>query len=803
MSLKVAGFVRMTIMLSTASLAAPATLAADDDVLLDQVVVTAQKREESLRDVPLSVEAVTGEKLADIGVLRLDDMKSYVPNLQMTETGIANNIYIRGIGSGLNTGFEQSVSTYMDGIYRGRGHQSRMPFLDLSRVEVLRGPQPILFGKNAVAGAVNLVAAQPGKEFEGLARVSRDVELDETVANLVLSGPLSDSTGARLAVYHRHSDGYIHNGTLGTDEPRRNELAGRFILRGTPSDALDISLRLEGGAFDSDGRQIEIFGETPITVGALAPLNLTYSKIVGGTIPPFITQGRSASALNNTVDGVRSSNGDRSNTGSFESALTVNYRFANDLTLTSISGFSHYGLNEVCDCDFVGATIFTAGIKEQYDQYSQELRFTSPTGGDFSWIGGLFWQRYELDENDYLYVPPTSLVMSVLAQNPALGATPQARAAAASLFSNAANPRVYLQNSKLYSAFAQGTWKLNDRFNITAGGRLTKEDKEGARRTRLALGMNGPDLATAAPAPLRPFVLPLFSSVLGIVPHSVAGERSETNFSPLVNFQYHLTEETMYYLSLSRGYKSGGFDARSNKPPSAGGTFEFEDEKATTYELGLKSGLGSTAEVNADIFYTDYKDLQTSAFDGAIGFNIGNGTAKVKGVELQTRWKPTRQLLLTGSVAYLDFEWKNYQGQCYFDRLLAAPTVSNCDYSGRTNQLAPKFTGYISGEYTWDVGANLALHLRSDVVHSSKYLQSLNLDPVATQPSYTKINARLALGDTNDRWEVAVVGRNLTDKTTISYAGDTPLAFRLFSARSYYGFVDPPRAIALEGQIKF
>ena len=120
-------------------------VAAGEEATLDEVVVTAQKREESLQDVPLSVEAVSGDKLADSGILRMDDLKAYVPNLQMTETGIANNIYIRGIGSGLNQGFEQSVSMYADGIYRGRGHQSRMPFLDLARIEVLRGPQPTLF----------------------------------------------------------------------------------------------------------------------------------------------------------------------------------------------------------------------------------------------------------------------------------------------------------------------------------------------------------------------------------------------------------------------------------------------------------------------------------------------------------------------------------------------------------------------------------------------------------------------------------------------------------------------------------
>ncbi|MEO6185938.1 MAG: TonB-dependent receptor plug domain-containing protein, partial [Steroidobacteraceae bacterium] len=257
MSFTVNRVVRLAIALSAVPLAVPAQTPAAGDDLLEEIVVTAQKREESLRDVPISVEAVGGDKLADAGIVRLDDLKAYVPNLQMTETGIANNIYIRGIGSGLNQGFEQSVSMYMDGIYRGRGHQSRMPFLDLARVEVLRGPQPILFGKNAVAGAINMVAAEPTKDFEAEARGSYDVENHETMANLVLSGPLSDTFGGRIALYHRNADGYIENATLGRKEPRRNEVAGRVLLTGDFSDALDVSLRVEGGKFDSDGRQIE------------------------------------------------------------------------------------------------------------------------------------------------------------------------------------------------------------------------------------------------------------------------------------------------------------------------------------------------------------------------------------------------------------------------------------------------------------------------------------------------------------------------------------------------------------------
>jgi outer membrane receptor protein involved in Fe transport len=257
----------------------------------------------------------------------------------------------------------------------------------------------------------------------------------------------------------------------------------------------------------------------------------------------------------------------------------------------------------------------------------------------------------------------------------------------------------------------------------------------------------------------------------------------------------------MAYLSASQGYKSGGFDARSNRPPVAGGTFEFEDERATTYELGLKTGVGARAEINMAGFYTDYKDLQTSAFDGSIGFNVGNGSAEVRGLELEGRWRPAGALLLKGSLAALDFEWKDYQGQCYYD-LLVSGCASNQDYIGRDNQFAPSFTGVLSAEYAWNLGL-LVLRATADMVYSDDYLQSLNLDPVLVQDAYTKFNGRVSLGDADDRWQLALVGRNLTDRTTMTYAADSPLAFKLFGARSYYGMVDQPRALAIEARVRF
>ena len=778
----------------TATIGTPIAAAQDsaDEVVLDEIIITAQKREESLQDVPISVNAVSGEKLAEAGIARLDDLKSYVPNLQVTETGIANNFYIRGIGSGLNQGFEQSVSTYSDGLYRGRGPQSRTPFLDLERIEVLRGPQPILFGKNAIAGAVNLISARPASEFGGSVRASYEAETNEQVIEGVVSVPFSETFGARVAVRYRQSDGYLDNLTLNAEETEREDAFGRVTFAFTPNENFDATLKIETGRSDVVGRQVEIFGELP-AAPVLRPNGTTLTPPIPGLTYAQILRnvfGQNIGVLNNTVDYQRSSNGDYSIMEPTETVLTMNFRFDSGITMTSVSGYSSYELDEGCDCDFTGANLFTAGITESYKQVSQELRFASPTDQTVSWIGGAFLQNYDLDESDFIFVPGNSVVVPLLNGNPGL---PPGSGTA---FANTRNPRVFKQDSELFALFEQGTWSISDALRMTAGLRWSTESKSGSRVTQLTN-------ASGTPLPAG-LIDVLYNAVFGIARHSVSGERTEDNFSPLVNVQYNFSDDTMAYLSWAKGYKSGGFDARSNQAPPMG-TFEYEPETAKTYELGVKTKLGQAAEINAAVFFTDYTDLQTSAFDGRLGFNVGNGSAEVKGIEVDGRWQATERLFLAGSIAYLDFEWTKYDGQCYFNApatLFSTRVPGNCNYDGFTNQLAPKTTAMLSAEYTWPIG-NLELRTTLDATYSADYLISLTLDPNAKQDSYTKLNARIALAGEDRRWELAVVARNLTDEEVLSYAGDTPLAGSIFGARSYYGFVDPPRTVAIEGSLRF
>ncbi len=763
-----------------------------NEIALEEIVVTAQKREESLQDVPISVNAVSGEKLVAAGIARLDDLKAYVPNLQVTETGIANNFYVRGIGSGLNQGFEQSVSTYSDGVFRGRGPQSRLPFLDLERIEVLRGPQPILFGKNAIAGAVNLISARPTDEFGGSVRATYEVETQEQAIEAVVSGPLTETFGARLALRYRETDGYANNRTLNRDEPSREDTFGRLTLSFRPNERFDATLKVETGRFDVVGRQVEIFGELP-AAPVRRPNGTTLTPPIPGLLYSQILRNvfaQDAGVLDNTLNFRRSSNGDFSIMEPTEAALTLNWQFGNGITLTSLTGFSEYSLDEGCDCDFTGGNVITAGITESYDQFSQELRLTSPKDQQVSWIGGLFFQNYSLDESDFVFVPGNSIVVPLLNGNPAL---PMGSGTA---FANTRNPRVFKQDSELFAIFAQATWNVTDVFRVTAGGRWSSENKTGSRVT---------DLTNAAGVSLPAGLIDvLYNAVFRIQRHAVRGERTEDNFSPLVNLQYDFGDDSMAYLSWAKGYKAGGYDARSNQAPPVG-TFEYEPEKADSYELGVKTRLGRAAEVNASLFFTDYTDLQTSAFDGSLGFNVGNGSAEVRGVELEARWQATERLYLAGSVAYLDFEWTKYDGQCYFNppaALLSTRVPGNCNYDGFTNQLAPKTTGVLSAEYTWPLG-NLELRAALDAAYSAKYLTSLTLDPGSVQDSYTKLNARLALIGAERKWELALIGRNLTDETVVSYSGEAPLSGSIFGARSYYGFVDPPRTVAIEGQFRF
>ncbi|MGH1373842.1 MAG: TonB-dependent receptor [Cellvibrionaceae bacterium] len=341
---------------------------------LEEIVVTAQKREESLMDVPISVNAVSGEKMSEAGITELEGMTAYVPNLTMNQTGIGTIIAIRGISSGINQGFEQSVGQYVDGVYYGRAQLARAPFMDLDRVEVLRGPQSILFGKNSIAGAISMHTAKPTDEFEGSVTALYEPDHGEQDIRLVVSGPLTDNLSGRLAILDRTIDGYYDNDTLNRDESDEDVSVIRGSLQWDASDDLTINLKVEDGSFDTKGRFLEVVNPVGASYGGVL------STLTGG-----------AYTLDTDQDFNRQSNGDKSVNDTENVTLNIDYALG-DHTLTLISGYNAYEFAEDCDCDFTGASIFTADTAEDFEQWSQEVRITSPGGETVDYIAGFFYQ---------------------------------------------------------------------------------------------------------------------------------------------------------------------------------------------------------------------------------------------------------------------------------------------------------------------------------------------------------------------------------------------------------------------------
>lgn len=753
--------------------------------VLEEVIVTAQLRAESLQDVPLSVNAISGDKMMEAGIDKIEDLQAYVPNFTMSETGIGTNIYIRGIGSGINQGFEQSVGMYIDGVYHGRAQLARAPFLDLERVEVLRGPQSILFGKNSIAGALNITTAKPTDEFEGMVSALYEPEHNEQVYDLMLSGGITDTLAGRVAYRNRSMDGFVDNKTLGEDEPERDEETFRGILQWDPTDSLQVTFKAEHSEFETTGRQVEIFKETQVELNDGTTRDFYADQLAAAAAPGVIP------GLSNTkIDGTRSANGDSSDNEMDTFALTFDYMIG-DYTLTAITGYLSYDYDELCDCDFTGAPLFTVNSDEEYDQFSQEIRITSPVGETFEYITGVYYQTSELDFNDR-FVTPTNTLIPV-----------------PTLVDIAAN-REFEQDSDLYSAFAQVTWNISDVFRLTLGGRYSYEEKEGSRDLQFVDGTSG--------APLDDLDMTLIGILFKAENHSLADERDESNFAPLAILEYDLSDDVMFYASASQGFKSGGYDARSNSSPEESGsvntaprgTFDYDEEEATSFEIGAKTTLlDGRAELNAAVFYTEYDDLQISIFDGTLGFNVGNAAEAVtQGIELDGRIMLTESLTLIGSLAFLDFEWENFEnGQCTQSQRLTDTSGQDplfCDYDGESNQYVADWSGAITADYRQPIADALMFTAILDVIFTDDYSPTQNLDPVIDQDGYAKVNARLALGGIDGDWEVALIGRNLTDEEIVTYANDTPLAASaIYQTTSYYGFVERERNIAIQGTYRF
>ena len=736
---------------------------------LEEVVVTAQIREQSLQDVPISVTAIDGEVIEDRSVDNLSSLSASVPNFYVAETQIDTTISIRGVRSGANKGFEQSVPLNFDGITYPRSQLARTPLVDLERIEVLRGPQPTLFGKNAVGGVVSVTSAKPTEEFEGKFSTSFESEHDESQSLLVLSGPLSDNLLGRLTISTREMDGWIYNENLKRIEPQRDETYIRSQLAWTSGD-VDYNLKVEQADFDSVGYAME----------AIAPQD-GYGLVFAGPI-----------AVETTENWVRSSGETFSQNSMDNFVLTANYPMDGGGTLTSITGHVEYDTYEVLDVDYVSLNILDGtNQSEKYDQWSQEIRYTSPGGEDVDYIVGAYFQTADVDVTDY--VPLGSFL--------ALAGPP------VSMLVGTNWDRVYAQSSDLFSVFGQADINLEGNWSLTLGARYSNEDKDGSR----ALTIDGTGTALDG----SPLLNILWAAVLNVGPHSISSSRSESSFDPMVRLSYELDDNSQMYVSYTQGSKAGGFDIRGNSIPgtplvSSEGGWEFEKEEATNIELGYKM-KSDRAQFDFTYFSTDFDDLQTSVFDGVLGFKVGNASAaELDGIEIQGRYLLAEGFEFYASAASLDYtftDWKD--SQCAYGE--TATNGIYCDRSGATVIFAPENTANVGFDYETVLANNWVFDANLNVDHSSEYFVTTNLDKNIRESGYSKVGFVLGLESSDGKWRLSVIGDNLTDERIKTTGGTIPLARTFVKLASggaldgtaYDAIYDRPKNITVKLDYRF
>jgi outer membrane receptor protein involved in Fe transport len=772
--------------LSACALAINAATAQEQETL-EVIQVTAQKRSENAQETPISMNVLSADDIKEKSIDKIDDLQYSVPNLHMTETGISTQMFIRGIGTGNNQGFEQSVGQYIDGVHYGRQQLLRMPFLDLERIEVLKGPQSIMFGKNSVAGALNLSSAKPTEDTEIHLGVQYQPTNGATEFTGMISGELMDTLSARLAIRDYSEDGYIENTFKNRDETIREESAIRLSLLWEPSDDMNFLFKIEQDEFDGTGRQIEVIKDEPALADSPMP-GATFSQILGAL-------GHPNAIAESELNYERQSDAEESNNNSLNNAtLTANFKFG-DYTLTTVSGFVSYDFVETCDCDYTAAPIFSVFIDEEYEQFSQEIRIVSPLGEKFDWLGGLFYQTSELAFDDNIIIP-TNSVLGLISGG-----------ALAPLNGEAAG-RNYQLDTDMFSAFFQGRYHFNDALTLTLGARYTSEDKTSSRVMNITNASTG-NITTNPASPA------LFDAVFGIQNeqspyspegHNLQGKRNETSFTPLINISYKINKNIMAYASATTGFKAGGFDARANNVNS----WEFEEEEATAYEMGIKSLLlDDTLEVNLSFYRTEYDNLQVSQFDGVLGFNVGNAKETlVQGVEVEGRWILLDGLSMQYGLAYLDHEYKDFtNGNCHSRQVpdgdMGADGNQLCDYTGKSGQYTPKFTASIGFDYFTDISFLGFEYFRTTLglYHSSKQNVDVNLNPLYDVEAYDKVDMRIALESEN--WNIALFGKNMTNEEVLTYVGNNPLSGSTFGTDTFYGFVDKPAVYGIQVDYNF
>jgi len=777
------------------------------------IIVTARKRQESILKVPVVVTAVGEETLSNFQVTQVTDLPRLVPGLVLGGNllSIGPQVTIRGVGtSSYDPGVDQSVSLNIDGLSLGQGLAFGSGMFDVAQVEVLKGPQALFYGKSSPGGVISLRTADPTDKFEVIARAGYEFEAREARGELIVSGPVTETLGVRIGGSYSAGDGYFKNRaepilSTGAAAPMSREPRPRnFMIRGTvlwkPTDNFSARLKVNHAYDKNIDAELSQLANCPDGPGQAFGLG---SGVPGSDIPPapnFLTP----------VDPIPFIGGDdckldrdihivylnpdffpgvphggvpylrnRQNYGTLE----LNYDFTPELSLTSTTAFYKLRSSSLVNATHTTAAAPTFAVTNNFSrrQFTQEFRLNSDYSGPFNFTLGAFYEDGRLYDRvrfirnrAYGFISPAVLPTEILNDH-----------------------RSTTVHIKTYSLFGQARYKLTEQLELSAGVRWTDE----TRSEEVFDYLNNVDLTPTLPRP----------------------KISASNFSPEVTLTYTPTDDLTIFGSYKKGYKSGSFKVAV--PPVAGEDNSFDDERVQGGEVGIKSRLFDRSLLaNIAGYYYEYKGLQVGGIEPSEGGvpiirTVNAGSARTYGVDFDMAYRPPsiEGLSINASVNWNNARYTELDNiGCYSNQTIAMgcvnfpdpspdaidpetglPRFTAQELSGTRMIRAPEWSANLGFDYELPVGSNMRLQFTNNNQFSSDFVTY----PAAGRPnrdniqrSFIKIDASVALKGPEDRWEVALIGKNITDKLTASNCSATNFAGGILLGGDNAGGVSPSPA---------
>ena len=729
--------------------------------VLEEVVVTAQKRSQSLQEVPIAINAYDASFLQTTGVQNLAGLQQFTPGLDTENLAVTQPTYkIRGIGSGgLSIGTDPAVGIYTDGIYVGRSASSNVEFSDIQRVEVLKGPQGTLFGRNAAAGAIQIITQKPVHDTEGSVRI-RAGNYEKFLGEAVYNTPIiEDELAARINLIASSRDGYIDNALGGSDLGNEEYYAGRASFLWTPDSETSLRYSFDYNRLDQDG---------PYAIGLNADLSPTGTP--GGEIGDVDVFGEVA---NDVLDSEEK-----------RELYAHSIEMDHDLdfsTVTFIASYRHFDANARQDEDGLGSIDYQPPVEYLYldtnnvednKQFYSELRFAGETES-LIWVGGLSYYYEEGEQGAEVTANVGSLVRN-LTSNPSNGSFSTPDTATCLLLTEAVLGQAFpcssydleVMNNEAktnsYAAFGDVTWQINDYASLTGGARFTYDDKKFG-------WYNPPNSLTGNSA--DDVIFPIDSPESELAKEGwYRTKGSWDNFDPRVVLNVYPTDGVMLWASYANGYTAGGFNSLQVGS-------EFDPEEVDNYELGVKSEfLDNTLRLNASVYhyiYSDKQDIVQIDTGGQVQvFTTITGDAEGTGFDSEVLWLPIESLQLALNYGYLDAQWTDREIDGYYNGCEAPRTSGNLD--GESLE-GPKQRVAVMLDYDLQLGdkGNVLFHIDHSLttkkernVASSDYCANYD----TKDDDYNLTNARITWEDNNANWQVALWAENLFDtEYVVSY----------------------------------